>query len=93
MLPDREDNNVKYNDQHISIDPQFWAELDSRQEGNISEFLRLPELIPEKEKKATTFIGLHPKLNFNFERLYQRPSRGFGKKRGGSSCCKEKKRR
>ena len=47
----REDNNVESNDQHISIDPQFWAELDSRQEENISEFLRLPELIPAKKRR------------------------------------------
>lgn len=50
-VPNREDNNVESNDQHISIDPQFWAELDSRQEGNISEFLRLPELIPAKKRR------------------------------------------
>ena len=35
----------------MSIDPQFRVELDSRQEGNISEFLRLSELIPTKKRR------------------------------------------
>ena len=47
-VSNREDNNVESNDQHISIDPQFRAEF---QEGNISEFLRLPELIPTKKRR------------------------------------------
>ena len=50
-VPNREDSNVDSNDQHVSIDPEFRAELDSRQEGNISDFLRLPELIPAKKRR------------------------------------------
>lgn len=50
-VPNPEESNYEANEQHVSIDPGFMEQLERGNESNISQFLRLPELIPAKKRK------------------------------------------
>jgi hypothetical protein len=50
-VPNPEESNYDANDQYVAIDPAFRAQLQTGNEGDISEFLAFPELIPAKKRK------------------------------------------
>jgi hypothetical protein len=49
-VPNPEESNYGVDEQHVSIDPTFRAQLQEESGRDISEFLVLPELIPAKKR-------------------------------------------
>ena len=48
---DAHESNYEQAEQNISIDPTFQAHLQSQEEGDISKFLALLEIIPDRQRK------------------------------------------
>ena len=56
-VPCTDESTVDVEDRHVPIDPAFHAHLQEQEEGNISHFLALPEVIPmTKRKRAQPFM-------------------------------------
>ena len=63
-VPNPEESNYEACEQHVSIDPAFREELQRGNNGDISEFLCLPELIPAKKRRRQ-----QPLLDYTHSRI------------------------
>lgn len=63
-VPDPHESNYEACEQHVSIDPTFKEVLEKDNEGDISQFLCLPELIPAKKRKRQ-----QPLLDYTHSRI------------------------
>ena len=63
-VPNPEESNYEACEQHVSIDPAFREELQRGNNGDISEFLCLPELIPAKKRRRQ-----QPLLDYTHNRI------------------------